>query len=76
MEQYITPVDEILDMYSKCMVSEEAEKLLYNGNIFTSRNTLLKMNHQDGQTVRCIYSRWQNSWFIYVYCRKTDIQTN
>ena len=52
LEQYITPVDEILDMYSKCMVSEEAEKLLYNGNIFTSRNTLLKMNHQDGQTVR------------------------
>ena len=35
LEQYITPVDEILDMYSKCMVSEEAEKLLYNGNIFT-----------------------------------------
>ena len=57
LEQYITPVDEILDMYSKCMVSEEAEKLLYNGNIFTSRNTLLKMNHQYGQTVR-VYTHY------------------
>lgn len=52
LEKYIVPVDEMLDNYSKCIVSEEAEKLVYNGNIFTSRNTLLKMNHEDGQIVR------------------------
>ncbi len=52
LEEHIIAVDEILDKYSKCIVSKEAEKLLYNGNLFTSRNTLLKMNHKDGQTVR------------------------
>lgn len=52
LDDYITPVDEMLDMYSKCIVSENAEKLVYNGNIFTTRNTLLKMNNEDGQTLR------------------------
>ena len=52
LKEYIVPADEMLDMYSKCIVSESAEKLVYNGNIFTSGNTLLKMNHKEGQTVR------------------------
>ena len=72
LEQYITPVDEILDMYSKCMVSEEAEKLLYNGNIFTSRNTLLKMNHQDGQTVR-VYTHDGKFIGLYMYNAEKQI---
>lgn len=72
LEQYITPVDEILDMYSKCMVSEEAEKLLYNGNIFTSRNTLLKMNHQDGQTVR-VYTHNGKFIGLYMYIAEKQI---
>ena len=72
LEQYITPVDEILDMYSKCMVSEETEKLLYNGNIFTSRNTLLKMNHQDGQTVR-VYTHDGKFIGLYMYIAEKQI---
>lgn len=72
LEQYITPVDEILDMCSKCMVSEEAEKLLYNGNIFTSRNTLLKMNHQDGQTVR-VYTHDGKFIGLYMYIAEKQI---
>ena len=72
LEQYITPVDEILDMYSKCMVSEEAEKLLYNGIIFTSRNTLLKMNHQDGQTVR-VYTHDGKFIGLYMYIAEKQI---
>ena len=72
LEQYITPVDEILDMYSKCMVSEDAEKLLYNGNIFTSRNTLLKMNHQDGQTVR-VYTHDGKFIGLYMYIAEKQI---
>ncbi len=52
LDKYITPVDEVLDMYSKCIVSDKAEKLVKNGNIFTSSQTLLKMNHKNGQTVR------------------------
>lgn len=52
LHKYILPIDEMLDKYSKCIVAENAEKLVYNGNIFTTRNTLLKMNNEDGQTVR------------------------
>lgn len=52
LDEYITPIDDILDMYSKCIVSKDAEKLVYNGNIFTTRNTYLRMNNEDGQTVR------------------------
>ncbi len=55
VEDYITPVDEILDMYSKCIVKEGANKYVYNGNMFSSGQTKLKMNHEDGQIVR-VYS--------------------
>ncbi len=64
LENYITPVDEMLGNYSKCMVSKGAEKLVYNGNIFTSGNTFLKMNHEDGQIVRVYTSEGE---FIGLY---------
>ena len=64
LEDYITPVDEMLGTYSKCMVSKGAEKLVYNGNIFTSGNTFLKMNHEDGQIVRVYTSEGE---FIGLY---------
>jgi len=63
--------DEMLDMYSKCMVSESAEKLVHNGNIFTSGNTLLKMNHKEGQTVR-VYTH--DGKFIGLYMFIADKQ--
>lgn len=62
--QYLVPVDEMLGHYSKCIVSEQAEKLVYNGNIFTSGNTLLKMKHEDSQIVR-VYT--QEGDFIGLY---------
>lgn len=64
LEEIIIPVDEILDGYSKCIVSKEAEKLLMNGNIFTSGNTKLKMNHDDGQIVR-VYT--EEGMFVGLY---------
>lgn len=64
LQQHMVPVDEMLDKYSKCIVSKDAEKLVYNGNIFTGRNTFLKMNHEDGQTVR-VYA--QDGEFIGLY---------
>lgn len=64
LEDYITPVDEMLGNYSKCIVSKGAEKLVYNGNIFTSGNTFLKMNHEDGQIVRVYTSEGE---FIGLY---------
>lgn len=64
LNEYVTPVDEILDMYSKCIVSNDAEKLVYNGNIFTTRNTYLRMNNVDGQTVR-VYT--QDGKFVGLY---------
>lgn len=64
LDKYLIPVDEMLREYSKCIVSEEAQKLVYNGNIFTSGNTLLKMNHEDGQIVR-VYT--QSGDFIGLY---------
>lgn len=64
LEEYIVPVDEMLNAHSKCVVTEEAEKLVYNGNIFTSRNTRFKMNHEDGQVVR-VYTH--NDEFIGLY---------
>lgn len=48
------------------------EKLLYNGNIFTSRNTLLKMNHQDGQTVR-VYTHDGKFIGLYMYITEKQI---
>ena len=66
LEQYITPVDEMLDMFSKCIVAENAQKLVYNGNIFTTRNTLLQMNNEDGQTVR-VYTHDGKFIGLYMY---------
>lgn len=71
LDKYIVPIDEMLDAYSKCIVSENAEKLVYNGNIFTSGNTLLKMNHGDGQTVR-VYT--YDGKFIGLYMFHADKQ--
>lgn len=71
LQNYIVPTDEMLDRYSKCKVSEEAEKLVRNGNIFTSRNTLLKMTHEDGQIVR-VYT-YQDK-FIGLYIFEKDKQ--
>ena len=72
LDEYITPVEEMLDNYSKCIVSESAEKLVYNGNIFTSGNTLLKMNHEDGQTVR-VYTHDGKFIGLYMYHDKKKI---
>ena len=52
LDDLILPIDQVLDNYSKCVVSDEAEKLVMNGNIFTSGDTKFKMNHEDGQVVR------------------------
>ncbi|MBR3645345.1 MAG: tRNA pseudouridine(55) synthase TruB [Lachnospiraceae bacterium] len=48
----LVPVDEMLSEYSKCVIAQEYSKLIYNGNKFSSRATLLKMNFDDGQKVR------------------------
>lgn len=72
LKEYITPVDEMLDGYSKCMVLEDAERLVYNGNIFTSRNTLLKMNHEDGQTVR-VYTHDGKFVGLYMFIAEKQI---
>ncbi len=72
LEQYINPVDEMLDAYSKCIVAENAEKLVYNGNIFTTRNTLLKMNNEDGQTLR-VYTHDGKFIGLYMYCSAKQI---
>lgn len=72
LDQYITQVDEMLDMYSKCIVAENAEKLVYNGNIFTSRNTLLKMNNEDGQILR-VYTHDGKFIGLYMYCSAKQI---
>ncbi len=52
IDDYLVPVDEMLEHHSKCIVSKHAEKLVRNGNIFTSGDTMLKMQQQDGQIVR------------------------
>ena len=72
LKEYITPVDEMLDGYSKCMVLEDAERLVYNGNIFTSRNALLKMNHEDGQTVR-VYTHDGKFVGLYMFIAEKQI---
>ncbi len=72
LEKYLIPVDEMLDSYSKCIVSQSAEKLVYNGNIFTSGNTLLKMNHEDGQTVR-VYTHDGKFIGLYIFQEKKQI---
>ena len=72
LDEYLIPVDEMLDKYSKCIVSEDAEKLVYNGNIFTSRNTLLKMTHEDRQKVR-VYTHDGNFIGLYIYNSEKQI---
>lgn len=72
LKEYIIPVDEMLDGYSKCMVLEDAERLVYNGNIFTSRNTFLKMNHEDGQTVR-VYTHDGKFVGLYMFIAEKQI---
>lgn len=72
LEDYIVPVDKMLNNHSKCVVSEEAERLVYNGNIFTSRNTLLKMNHEDGQVVR-VYTSGGEFIGLYIYNEEKKI---
>lgn len=72
LDDYIVPVDEMLDMYSKCVVSENADKLVYNGNIFTSRNTLLRMTHEDGQIVR-VYTYDGKFIGLYMYNAEKQI---
>lgn len=66
LDNHIVPVDEMLDSYSKCIISEDAKRLVYNGNIFTSRNTLLRMNHEDGQIVR-VYTHDGEFIGLYIY---------
>ncbi len=72
LENYIVPVDEMLNSHSKCVVSEDAEKLVYNGNIFTSRNTRFKMNHEDGQVVR-VYTHNDEFIGLYMYVAEKKI---
>lgn len=72
INEHIVQVDEMLDMHSKCIVSENAEKLVCNGNIFTSRNTLLKMTHEDGQIVR-VYTHDGRFVGLYMYIAEKQI---
>ncbi len=66
LSNYLYPVDEMLDKYSKCIVSAEAEKLVKNGNIFTGSQTMLKMNHKDEQILR-VYTAGNQFIGLYKY---------
>lgn len=66
LDEKLVPVDEVLEEYSKCIIAKEYNKLIYNGNKFSSRATLLKMNFQDGQKVR-VYDQEGNFVGIYEY---------
>lgn len=66
LEERIIPIDEMLDEYSKCVIAREYNTLIYNGNKFSSRATLLKMNFQDGQKIR-VYDQDGNFVGIYQY---------
>lgn len=66
LDDLILPIDEALDGYSKCVVSDDAEKLVMNGNIFTSGDTKFKMNHEDGQIVR-VYKEDETFIGLYKY---------
>ena len=72
LDKYIVPVDEMLDDYSKCKVAEDAEKLVRNGNIITSGDTLYKMDHDDGQVVR-IYLESGEFTGLYEFEKKKQI---
>lgn len=66
IQEKLVPVDEMLSEYSKCVIAREYHKLIYNGNKFSSRATLLKMNFQDGQKIR-VYDQDGNFVGIYQY---------
>lgn len=66
LENYIVPVDTMLNKYSKCIVSGKYDKLVYNGNKFTAGQTLLRMNFEDGQKVR-VYAEDGNFIGIYIF---------
>ena len=66
LDSLVMPIDEVLDVYSKCVVSDDAEKLVMNGNIFTSGDTKFKMNHEDGQIVR-VYKEDKEFVGLYKY---------
>lgn len=72
LDDYLYPVDDMLDNYSKCIVSSQAEKLVRNGNIFTGGNTLLKMQHIDDQIVR-VYTNENEFIGLYKYIAEKGI---
>lgn len=71
LDERLVPVDEMLSDYSKCIISREYNKLIYNGNKFSSRATMLKMNFQEGQKVR-VYD--QDGGFVGIYQYEADKQ--
>lgn len=71
LDEKLVPVDEMLSDYSKCVIAREYHKLIYNGNKFSSRATMLKMNFQDGQKVR-VYD--QDGNFVGLYQYEADKQ--
>jgi tRNA pseudouridine55 synthase len=66
LSEKIIPVDEMLDEYSKCVISKENTKLIYNGNKFGPSATLLKMNHSHNQKIR-VYDYEGNFVGLYKY---------
>ncbi len=72
LKDYLVPVDVMLEHHSKCIVSQHAEKLVRNGNIFTSGDTMLKMHQQDGQTVR-VYTHDGEFIGLYIFEEKRQI---
>lgn len=66
LEKKLVPVDEMLGEYSKCVIAREYSKLIYNGNKFSPRATLLKMNFRHGQKIR-VYDQDGNFVGLYQY---------
>lgn len=66
LESRLVPVDEMLGEYSKCVIAREYNTLIYNGNKFSPRATLLKMNFRHGQKIR-VYDQDGNFVGIYQY---------
>lgn len=66
LEAKLVPVDEMLGEYSKCVIAREYSKLIYNGNKFSPRATLLKMNFRHGQKIR-VYDQDGNFVGLYQY---------
>ena len=66
LQEKIIPVDEMLNEYSKCVISKENSKLIYNGNKFGPSATLLKMNFEHNQKIR-VYDYEGNFVGLYKY---------